>query len=53
MDAYVTHSIGIIRMVTARGGLEMLGVSGFLSKIVGWSIYDPRHLLLSGPVEAQ
>ncbi|RSM02788.1 hypothetical protein CDV31_010747 [Fusarium ambrosium] len=51
MDAFFTHGIGIIKMVTARGGLETLGLSGFLTKSVGWSIYSPSNYLVSGPGE--
>ncbi|KAM5354737.1 hypothetical protein ACJ41O_001384 [Fusarium nematophilum] len=51
MSAFFTHSSGVIKMVTARGGLETLGVSGFLTKIVGWSIYNPKNYLVSGPKE--
>lgn len=51
MDAFFAHGIGIIKMVTARGGLETLGLSGFLTKSVGWSIYSPSNYLVSGPGE--
>ncbi|KAJ3545234.1 hypothetical protein NM208_g2615 [Fusarium decemcellulare] len=52
-DAFTAHGSGIIKMVTARGGLDTLGVSGFLTKGVGWSIYSPRHYLVQGPRELE
>ncbi|CAM1503531.1 Fc.00g011220.m01.CDS01 [Cosmosporella sp. VM-42] len=52
IDAFFTHGTGIIKMVTARGGLETLGLSGFLTKSVGWSIYSPKNFLVLGPDEA-
>lgn len=53
IDAFYTHGSGIIQMVTARGGLETLGISGFLTKIVGWSIYNTRNHFIAGPDEAE
>jgi hypothetical protein len=53
IDAFYTHGSGIIQMVTARGGLQTLGVSGFLRKIVGWSIYNTRNHFVIGPDEAE
>ncbi|KAF4968336.1 hypothetical protein FSARC_4282 [Fusarium sarcochroum] len=51
--AYCSHGSGIIKMVTARGGLQMLGMSGFLTKTVGWSIYSTQNPLVSGPDELE
>ncbi|KAH7129560.1 hypothetical protein B0J13DRAFT_453363 [Dactylonectria estremocensis] len=53
MDAFYAHGNGIIKMVTARGGLRTLGVSGFLEQSVAWSIYSPRHNLVMGPEEVE
>jgi hypothetical protein len=49
MDAYYSHGAGIVKMVTGRGGLSRLGMSGFLTKTVGESIYTVNNRLIMGP----
>ncbi|CVK90381.1 uncharacterized protein FMAN_08782 [Fusarium mangiferae] len=39
MSAYWSHGAGVMKMVRARGGVDMLGMSGFLTRTVSESIY--------------
>ncbi|KAF5549592.1 aldehyde reductase 2 [Fusarium mexicanum] len=49
MSAYWSHGAGVMKMVRARGGVDMLGMSGFLTRTVSDSIYLTQTNMISGP----
>ncbi|KAF5619455.1 NADPH-dependent aldehyde reductase [Fusarium sp. NRRL 52700] len=49
MCAYWSHGAGVMKMVRARGGVDMLGMSGFLTRTVSDSIYLTNTNMVSGP----
>ncbi|UNI16370.1 hypothetical protein JDV02_002806 [Purpureocillium takamizusanense] len=53
VEAFYAHGKGITKMVKARGGLKSLGLSGFLRKLVGWSLYNPSNYIVLGPEEQE
>ncbi|EXL95617.1 hypothetical protein NOF04DRAFT_10631 [Fusarium oxysporum II5] len=49
MNAYWSHGAGVMKMVRARGGVDMLGMSGFLTRTVSESIYLTQTNMIAGP----
>ncbi|KAI1019614.1 hypothetical protein LB504_009476 [Fusarium proliferatum] len=49
MSAYWSHGAGVMKMVRARGGVDMLGMSGFLTRTVSESIYLTQTNMIAGP----
>ncbi|PNP75256.1 hypothetical protein FNYG_11399 [Fusarium nygamai] len=49
MCAYWSHGAGVMKMVRARGGVDRLGMSGFLTRTVSESIYLTRTNMIAGP----
>ncbi|KAF5612862.1 secretory lipase [Fusarium subglutinans] len=53
MSAYWSHGAGVMKMVRARGGVDMLGMSGFLTRTVSDSIYLTQTNMISGFAASQ
>ncbi|KAF5651737.1 NADPH-dependent aldehyde reductase [Fusarium sp. NRRL 25303] len=49
MSAYWSHGAGVMKMVRARGGVDTLGMSGFLTRTVSESIYLTQTNMIAGP----
>ncbi|KAK4898812.1 hypothetical protein LTR27_003543 [Elasticomyces elasticus] len=44
-DAFNTHMTGLLRIVSMRGGLPMLGLNGLLERLLLWIDANATHLL--------
>lgn len=49
--SFAAHGGAVARMVRSRGGVQQLGIGGFLGRIVGSCIFNPCHNLVAGPIE--